>query len=825
MKRLMFAAVAAISLGVTAFAGTEPTCSGGDYIYSLVNGDKTDWVHVFSNGTGSVAFTVPSNVKGTFEVQYLVVAGGGGGGGYYGGGGGAGYVQEGALTLEANDTVAVVVGAGGAGGEYVKGDTKGVSGENGGDSSVVFEEMTVKSEGGGGGGNYSAKPGVSGGCGGGGGSSKALGAEGTQGGNGAKANATYGGGGGGAGGNAPSPDANGAPGGAGKESLLTTGAPVVYGVGGRGGSSKVVADYYGLPGANGTGNGGNGGGSGAPVGGKGGDGIVILRYTEPETSGEAYKLGEVDDQAYTGDAIEPAIVVTKGAKALEQGKDFSVAYFDNVNVGAARAEVTGLGEHEGLLEGTVYFQIVQAANEWTVAPKVEPALWLKRAEPGVFSAEAKFGTVVISYEGDDVPSSLVGTHTATFSVAGTENYAGLPETDVTYTVVIHDGEPDAEPVTYTWSNPEGGDWIAPANWTASLEKSFGFPYSKEFATALFGAMEGVEALTVRVTDDVMTKQLRFESAPAVTLDLGGNSYDAAQVYSLLAGLVTVSNGSLTAGASASGVNFSGKGLTVGPGGTVSIRTVNAGTNAVQLESRDGGDLTVQRFASSDGSSGLTVRAEGEGTKLSFACQYAYNFNSTNWVVEARDGGTVTLVNNDFTRGERNGAFVAADGAIVFGNNGLPVFGTNVTDEVCSGARISISGRNGAFYSDHGADIVFGSNAEEAQSLAVPPALEIAIPAEGFAGVPLEAKPYKTLSPDVVIGSNVVVRLDVTDAAKRGEVCLVRAAGRIDADLVRLAERTKGRSVEFTYERRTNEDGAQELWLSYRKSSGLMLLIR
>jgi len=50
---------------------------------------------------------------------------------------------------------------------------------------------------------------------------------------------------------------------------------------------------------------------------------------------------------YTGSQIKPGVTVTKGGKRLTQGRDFTVAYINNVEDGTARVEVTGVGAYFG----------------------------------------------------------------------------------------------------------------------------------------------------------------------------------------------------------------------------------------------------------------------------------------------------------------------------------------------------------------------------------------------------------------------------------------------------------------------------------------------
>ena len=70
------------------------------------------------------------------------------------------------------------------------------------------------------------------------------------------------------------------------------------------------------------------------------------------------KVTPIADQQYTGKAIEPTVVVTDSATnvALTLGKDYTVSYENNVEVGTAYAVVTGIGKYTGNI--VVSFNIV-----------------------------------------------------------------------------------------------------------------------------------------------------------------------------------------------------------------------------------------------------------------------------------------------------------------------------------------------------------------------------------------------------------------------------------------------------------------------------------
>ncbi|HLJ88723.1 MAG TPA: hypothetical protein VKZ53_18030, partial [Candidatus Angelobacter sp.] len=247
-------------------------------------------IHIF---TSSGSFSL--NGSNAVSAQVLLVAGGGGAGAgsvnnWGGGGGGAGgVVNIGSLSLSPG-TYSVTVGGGGSGGA-----SSNANGQNGGNS--TFSSLTAVGGGFGSGGGYSNSPGGNGGSGGGSGgitSSPAF-----PGGNGTSGQGNSGGSGlfsscgtsGGSGGGAGGPGNNGAvcsgqvPGGSGI-SYSISGSSVTYATGGNGGN--YVDQSIGASGAANTGNGGTGGGGGQGVaggtGGNGGSGIVIISFSQSQSS-------------------------------------------------------------------------------------------------------------------------------------------------------------------------------------------------------------------------------------------------------------------------------------------------------------------------------------------------------------------------------------------------------------------------------------------------------------------------------------------------------------------------------------------------------------
>lgn len=270
---------------------------------------------------GTTWLSLSSNIPST--VDYLVVAGGGGGGagnsyGYEAAGGGAGgVVYKASYNLYPGHVYNVVAGKGGIGAGQIGwasgGSSTNYTGSSGGypasagsvamagDNGQGSLFGTLWAMGGGGGGN-GGMPGCNGGSGGGGGYSPTgayydgnarqwggvgVAGQGNAGGQNVSVpfgEATNRGGGGGGAGGAGSSSGSGGNG----VAYPISGSSVTYGGGGQGysggsagtGGGGVAAATNGGAGTNGLGGGGGAGGGGpSAYGGRGGNGVVIVRYT------------------------------------------------------------------------------------------------------------------------------------------------------------------------------------------------------------------------------------------------------------------------------------------------------------------------------------------------------------------------------------------------------------------------------------------------------------------------------------------------------------------------------------------------------------------
>lgn len=65
------------------------------------------------------------------------------------------------------------------------------------------------------------------------------------------------------------------------------------------------------------------------------------------TSVSKLVIGKIPNQIYTGEAVEPNLIVRDGKTILREGEDYSVFYQNNVSVGTATAVISGMGNYAG----------------------------------------------------------------------------------------------------------------------------------------------------------------------------------------------------------------------------------------------------------------------------------------------------------------------------------------------------------------------------------------------------------------------------------------------------------------------------------------------
>ncbi len=136
-------------------------------------------------------------------------------------------------------------------------------------------------------------------------------------------------------------------------------------------------------------------------------------------------IANIDDQTYTGSAIEPDVTVTDGETTLTLGTDYEVAYSDNTIVGTATITITGKENYAGTTSKT--FNIVKATPTVTAPAAVENLIYTGGSLNLVAAGTTDFGTLLYSLDGTsystDIPTATdAGTYTVYYKVAGDANH-------------------------------------------------------------------------------------------------------------------------------------------------------------------------------------------------------------------------------------------------------------------------------------------------------------------------------------------------------------------------------------------------------------------
>lgn len=127
---------------------------------------------------------------------------------------------------------------------------------------------------------------------------------------------------------------------------------------------------------------------------------------------------------YTGNAITPEIKVTDGTVVLTEGKDYTVSYSENTNVGTAKVAITGIGNYTATVEQTFEITVrnidtcnvsLEAEYFYYTGAAITPEVTVKNGEVTL----EKNKDYTVSYD------SNVNEGTATVTIQGTGNYTGI----------------------------------------------------------------------------------------------------------------------------------------------------------------------------------------------------------------------------------------------------------------------------------------------------------------------------------------------------------------------------------------------------------------
>ena len=122
-------------------------------------------------------------------------------------------------------------------------------------------------------------------------------------------------------------------------------------------------------------------------------------------------ISSIQEQSYTSGKIEPEVRITYNEMTLEKDTDFNANYTDNINVGPANIEITGIGNYTGTVN---------------ISFEITPLTFIEEDETLNIDITWTDGTPDLTYTGSE--------HTPTFSLQYTkENLeTSLQETDYVY---------------------------------------------------------------------------------------------------------------------------------------------------------------------------------------------------------------------------------------------------------------------------------------------------------------------------------------------------------------------------------------------------------
>lgn len=165
-----------------------------------------------------------------------------------------------------------------------------------------------------------------------------------------------------------------------------------------------------------------------------------------------------DTFSYDGTEKKPEVTVKSGSKQLTSGTDFTVSYTDNINVGTAKAIITGKGNYSGTI--TKSFKITQAdLSKFTASLSADSFIYDGAEKKPVVTVKSDNAQLTADTDFTVSYSSNINAGTATVTITGKGNYSGSIKKQFTITTADFSGfsaELSADTVTYTGSAQKPG---------------------------------------------------------------------------------------------------------------------------------------------------------------------------------------------------------------------------------------------------------------------------------------------------------------------------------------------------------------------------------
>ncbi len=151
---------------------------------------------------------------------------------------------------------------------------------------------------------------------------------------------------------------------------------------------------------------------------------AVCKVTVKKTDIASATVSGISDKPYTGQAITQSPKVTLDGKTLQSGKDYTLSYANNVNVGTATMTITGKGSYTGSLQRTFAIakadQIITASD--IIKTTADAAFSIGAKASGKLSYKSGNTKVVTVDENGKVTIKGAGSTTITITAAATANY-------------------------------------------------------------------------------------------------------------------------------------------------------------------------------------------------------------------------------------------------------------------------------------------------------------------------------------------------------------------------------------------------------------------
>ena len=239
----------------------------------------------------------------------------------------------------------------------------------------------------------------------------------------------------------------------------------------------------------------------------------------------------IDSQVFTGEAIEPAVIVKDGNTTLVKGTDYTVTYTNNTNVGTAIVTVTYKGNYNGTQ--TANFNIIAKSLSGATITVDEQVYTGSALTPAV---TVKDGSRVLVKDTDYTVSYANNTNvgTATVTITGTGNYAGTKDAAFDIKAKSIDGAAIAAIAEQIYNGAAATPELTVTDGTKTLVKDVDYTVSYTNNTDA-----GTATATVTGSGNYTGKKsVTFTIAPAVltmTATVDSKSYDGAAAATIRPG--------------------------------------------------------------------------------------------------------------------------------------------------------------------------------------------------------------------------------------------------------------------------------------------------